>query len=100
MYGNLLEQNHVLTGIALSLCSAIVSQYWKEDCDEATCKQIIEQCFKVLFYRYARTTDKIQLAVITDAGVQSVSYTHLTLPTKRIVQISVVAVSLKKKKKC
>eukprot|EP00828_Plagiopyla_frontata_P019875 TRINITY_DN2538_c0_g1_i20.p1 TRINITY_DN2538_c0_g1~~TRINITY_DN2538_c0_g1_i20.p1 ORF type:complete len:384 (-),score=89.38 TRINITY_DN2538_c0_g1_i20:72-1223(-) len=27
----------------------------------------------------------------------SVSYTHLTLPTKRIVQISVVAVSLKKK---
>eukprot|EP00828_Plagiopyla_frontata_P005746 TRINITY_DN12371_c0_g1_i1.p2 TRINITY_DN12371_c0_g1~~TRINITY_DN12371_c0_g1_i1.p2 ORF type:complete len:120 (+),score=31.32 TRINITY_DN12371_c0_g1_i1:21-380(+) len=26
-----------------------------------------------------------------------VSYTHLTLPTKRIVQISVVAVSLKKK---
>eukprot|EP00828_Plagiopyla_frontata_P034596 TRINITY_DN45068_c0_g1_i1.p3 TRINITY_DN45068_c0_g1~~TRINITY_DN45068_c0_g1_i1.p3 ORF type:complete len:168 (-),score=36.27 TRINITY_DN45068_c0_g1_i1:85-588(-) len=30
---------------------------------------------------------------------QSVSYTHLTLPTKRIVQISVVAVSLKKKKK-
>ena len=27
----------------------------------------------------------------------TVSYTHLTLPTKRIVQISVVAVSLKKK---
>eukprot|EP00828_Plagiopyla_frontata_P009852 TRINITY_DN15112_c0_g1_i1.p2 TRINITY_DN15112_c0_g1~~TRINITY_DN15112_c0_g1_i1.p2 ORF type:complete len:141 (+),score=32.48 TRINITY_DN15112_c0_g1_i1:3-425(+) len=27
-----------------------------------------------------------------------VSYTHLTLPTKRIVQISVVAVSLKKKR--
>eukprot|EP00828_Plagiopyla_frontata_P013134 TRINITY_DN1767_c0_g1_i1.p2 TRINITY_DN1767_c0_g1~~TRINITY_DN1767_c0_g1_i1.p2 ORF type:complete len:111 (-),score=19.11 TRINITY_DN1767_c0_g1_i1:76-408(-) len=27
----------------------------------------------------------------------AVSYTHLTLPTKRIVQISVVAVSLKKK---
>src|SRR5674536_53374 len=28
--------------------------------------------------------------------VEPVSYTHLTLPTKRIVQISVVAVSLKK----
>ena len=27
-----------------------------------------------------------------------VSYTHLTLPTKRIVEISVVAASLKKKK--
>eukprot|EP00828_Plagiopyla_frontata_P047365 TRINITY_DN8728_c0_g2_i1.p2 TRINITY_DN8728_c0_g2~~TRINITY_DN8728_c0_g2_i1.p2 ORF type:complete len:129 (-),score=27.15 TRINITY_DN8728_c0_g2_i1:1-387(-) len=31
--------------------------------------------------------------------IQPVSYTHLTLPTKRIVQISVVAGSLKKKKK-
>ena len=30
-------------------------------------------------------------------GVPSVSYTHLTLPTKRIVEISVVALSLKKK---
>ena len=32
-------------------------------------------------------------------GANAVSYTHLTLPTKRIVEISVVAVSLKKKKK-
>eukprot|EP00828_Plagiopyla_frontata_P030828 TRINITY_DN405_c0_g1_i8.p2 TRINITY_DN405_c0_g1~~TRINITY_DN405_c0_g1_i8.p2 ORF type:complete len:188 (-),score=26.21 TRINITY_DN405_c0_g1_i8:73-636(-) len=31
-------------------------------------------------------------------AIYAVSYTHLTLPTKRIVQISVVAVSLKKKK--
>ena len=30
---------------------------------------------------------------------ESVSYTHLTLPTKRIVEISVGAVSLKKKKR-
>src|SRR5665648_179916 len=30
-------------------------------------------------------------------GEEAVSYTHLTLPTKRIVEISVVAVSLKKK---
>eukprot|EP00658_Telonema_sp_P-2_P064587 TRINITY_DN53694_c0_g1_i1.p1 TRINITY_DN53694_c0_g1~~TRINITY_DN53694_c0_g1_i1.p1 ORF type:complete len:187 (-),score=51.94 TRINITY_DN53694_c0_g1_i1:21-581(-) len=32
------------------------------------------------------------------AASPPVSYTHLTLPTKRIVEISVVAVSLKKKK--
>ena len=31
-------------------------------------------------------------------GVMAVSYTHLTLPTSDLVQISVVAVSLKKKK--
>ena len=32
-------------------------------------------------------------------GVIAVSYTHLTLPTGDLVEISVVAVSLKKKKK-
>ena len=31
-------------------------------------------------------------------NAKAVSYTHLTLPTKRIVEISVVAVSLKKKR--
>ena len=32
-------------------------------------------------------------------GLSPVSYTHLTLPTKRIVEISVGDVSLKKKRK-
>ena len=35
---------------------------------------------------------------VADNGRGTVSYTHLTLPTKRIVEISEVAVSLKKKK--
>ena len=42
------------------------------------------------------------LSVLLDGqvgGKMSVSYTHLTLPTKRIVQIPVDAVYLKKKKK-
>ena len=38
------------------------------------------------------------LISISDNGKGTVSYTHLTLPTKRIVEISVVAVSLKKKR--
>eukprot|EP00828_Plagiopyla_frontata_P038707 TRINITY_DN5080_c0_g3_i1.p2 TRINITY_DN5080_c0_g3~~TRINITY_DN5080_c0_g3_i1.p2 ORF type:complete len:125 (-),score=17.79 TRINITY_DN5080_c0_g3_i1:59-433(-) len=39
-----------------------------------------------------------QLGFREQLNIPPVSYTHLTLPTKRIVQISVVAVSLKKKK--
>ena len=35
---------------------------------------------------------------ISASGLKTVSYTHLTLPTKRIVYISVVAVLIKKKK--
>eukprot|EP00658_Telonema_sp_P-2_P064424 TRINITY_DN53409_c0_g1_i1.p1 TRINITY_DN53409_c0_g1~~TRINITY_DN53409_c0_g1_i1.p1 ORF type:complete len:124 (+),score=8.22 TRINITY_DN53409_c0_g1_i1:91-462(+) len=34
--------------------------------------------------------------ITRDNDINAVSYTHLTLPTKRIVVISVVAVSLKK----
>ena len=42
------------------------------------------------------TIDTVTSGHIT-VNNQAVSYTHLTLPTKRIVKISVVAVSLKKK---
>ena len=35
----------------------------------------------------------------TQRAIGTVSYTHLTLPMKRIVEISAGAVSLKKKKK-
>eukprot|EP00831_Metopus_contortus_P042479 TRINITY_DN3368_c0_g1_i1.p1 TRINITY_DN3368_c0_g1~~TRINITY_DN3368_c0_g1_i1.p1 ORF type:complete len:108 (+),score=14.86 TRINITY_DN3368_c0_g1_i1:99-422(+) len=40
-----------------------------------------------------------QLQAFTSNSHLPVSYTHLTLPTILLVQISVVAVSLKKKKK-
>eukprot|EP00658_Telonema_sp_P-2_P073356 TRINITY_DN62404_c0_g1_i1.p2 TRINITY_DN62404_c0_g1~~TRINITY_DN62404_c0_g1_i1.p2 ORF type:complete len:114 (+),score=21.54 TRINITY_DN62404_c0_g1_i1:189-530(+) len=36
-------------------------------------------------------------AIVCRTCCSAVSYTHLTLPTKRIVEISVVVVSLKKK---
>ena len=42
---------------------------------------------------------KVIQEVITLAVFTSVSYTHLTLPTKRIVEISVGGGSIKKKKK-
>eukprot|EP00831_Metopus_contortus_P005500 TRINITY_DN12086_c0_g1_i2.p1 TRINITY_DN12086_c0_g1~~TRINITY_DN12086_c0_g1_i2.p1 ORF type:complete len:119 (+),score=30.83 TRINITY_DN12086_c0_g1_i2:3-359(+) len=41
--------------------------------------------------------EKDQAVAMEDIGSISVSYTHLTLPTILLVQISVVAVSLKKK---
>eukprot|EP00828_Plagiopyla_frontata_P042120 TRINITY_DN620_c0_g1_i1.p1 TRINITY_DN620_c0_g1~~TRINITY_DN620_c0_g1_i1.p1 ORF type:complete len:183 (+),score=28.41 TRINITY_DN620_c0_g1_i1:2-550(+) len=48
-----------------------------------------------------KNTQRIPFEGITQKiliGIKPVSYTHLTLPTKRIVQISVVAVSLKKRR--
>eukprot|EP00828_Plagiopyla_frontata_P016243 TRINITY_DN2119_c0_g1_i7.p3 TRINITY_DN2119_c0_g1~~TRINITY_DN2119_c0_g1_i7.p3 ORF type:complete len:131 (+),score=20.64 TRINITY_DN2119_c0_g1_i7:230-622(+) len=43
------------------------------------------------------TETKVSFEPIAKHSSVPVSYTHLTLPTKRIVQISVVAVPLKKK---
>ena len=48
--------------------------------------------FSLVSFRVMRASTLVSLSVV------SVSYTHLTLPTKRIVEISVVAVSLTKQK--
>eukprot|EP00828_Plagiopyla_frontata_P009193 TRINITY_DN14721_c0_g1_i1.p1 TRINITY_DN14721_c0_g1~~TRINITY_DN14721_c0_g1_i1.p1 ORF type:complete len:528 (+),score=81.70 TRINITY_DN14721_c0_g1_i1:96-1679(+) len=51
------------------------------------------------YYVFIKSQIKSQLLHDYTVDVYApVSYTHLTLPTKRIVQISVVAVSLKKKR--
>ena len=57
---------------------------------------IVTQKFYKINYDYLKIA-KITLAV-TFVGTVSVSYTHLTMPTSDLGEISVVAVSLKKKK--
>eukprot|EP00828_Plagiopyla_frontata_P007568 TRINITY_DN13587_c0_g1_i1.p2 TRINITY_DN13587_c0_g1~~TRINITY_DN13587_c0_g1_i1.p2 ORF type:complete len:114 (-),score=11.29 TRINITY_DN13587_c0_g1_i1:22-363(-) len=68
--------------------------------------RIGQYCFfaivgKVLQYEIGVWVHRFYMVVVigydVDSTLVAVSYTHLTLPTKRIVQISVVAVSLKKK---
>eukprot|EP00658_Telonema_sp_P-2_P068931 TRINITY_DN57969_c0_g1_i1.p1 TRINITY_DN57969_c0_g1~~TRINITY_DN57969_c0_g1_i1.p1 ORF type:complete len:141 (-),score=14.95 TRINITY_DN57969_c0_g1_i1:54-476(-) len=56
-------------------------------------KHVSHSCVVDPQLRVARLKERVQ-----DARHQPVSYTHLTLPTKRIVEISVGAVSLTKQK--
>ena len=49
--------------------------------------------------RFAANRLVLLIALVLGIGVTSVSYTHLTLPPSDLVEISVVAVSFKKKKK-
>eukprot|EP00825_Cyclidium_porcatum_P018117 TRINITY_DN2073_c0_g1_i3.p1 TRINITY_DN2073_c0_g1~~TRINITY_DN2073_c0_g1_i3.p1 ORF type:complete len:247 (-),score=47.42 TRINITY_DN2073_c0_g1_i3:86-826(-) len=58
-----------------------------------------EQIFKKSFYTRDKPADQITNLQQTQGTQDPVSYTHLTLPTICSVQISVVAVSLKKKRK-
>eukprot|EP00828_Plagiopyla_frontata_P047946 TRINITY_DN9018_c0_g1_i7.p3 TRINITY_DN9018_c0_g1~~TRINITY_DN9018_c0_g1_i7.p3 ORF type:complete len:132 (+),score=30.94 TRINITY_DN9018_c0_g1_i7:93-488(+) len=50
-----------------------------------------------LYVELAHAYEELGQLQFANKTIESVSYTHLTLPTKRIVQILVVAVLLKKK---
>eukprot|EP00831_Metopus_contortus_P012011 TRINITY_DN1481_c0_g1_i5.p1 TRINITY_DN1481_c0_g1~~TRINITY_DN1481_c0_g1_i5.p1 ORF type:complete len:163 (+),score=32.85 TRINITY_DN1481_c0_g1_i5:296-784(+) len=62
--------------------------------------QLCEDDVKQIKYDLANIFDSFGMLVQSgqQRSLSSVSYTHLTLPTILLVQISVVAVSLKKKK--
>eukprot|EP00825_Cyclidium_porcatum_P018457 TRINITY_DN21047_c0_g1_i2.p1 TRINITY_DN21047_c0_g1~~TRINITY_DN21047_c0_g1_i2.p1 ORF type:complete len:167 (+),score=13.71 TRINITY_DN21047_c0_g1_i2:88-588(+) len=59
---------------------------------------VYDQYYRMFSYLLYRQQKVIMCIFYFNYGVISVSYTHLTLPTICSVQISVVAVSLKKKK--
>jgi hypothetical protein len=48
------------------MCKPILANYWNPECDEATARQIMIECFKILFYRHCRTTDKYFLNNIVE----------------------------------
>eukprot|EP00831_Metopus_contortus_P030971 TRINITY_DN25335_c0_g1_i1.p3 TRINITY_DN25335_c0_g1~~TRINITY_DN25335_c0_g1_i1.p3 ORF type:complete len:103 (-),score=15.44 TRINITY_DN25335_c0_g1_i1:85-393(-) len=58
----------------------------------------IQQHFSVKYQAFMEQRMKKQSTHQFDVDLTSVSYTHLTLPTILLVQISVVSVSLKKKR--
>eukprot|EP00831_Metopus_contortus_P052425 TRINITY_DN44006_c0_g1_i2.p3 TRINITY_DN44006_c0_g1~~TRINITY_DN44006_c0_g1_i2.p3 ORF type:complete len:128 (-),score=21.70 TRINITY_DN44006_c0_g1_i2:43-426(-) len=66
-------------------------------CMQATHQFIDKLCEKIGLWFYEKLYNKIFSKWLPDS--EPVSYTHLTLPTILLVQISVVAVSLKKKQK-
>ncbi|CAD8050756.1 unnamed protein product [Paramecium sonneborni] len=69
IYGTYLESNFVTTGFASYFCKAIISNYWNENCTLDQAKQVIRECFKVLFCRDCRAHDMIQLGYVDEQGV-------------------------------
>eukprot|EP01017_Pseudomicrothorax_dubius_P039234 TRINITY_DN5985_c0_g3_i2.p1 TRINITY_DN5985_c0_g3~~TRINITY_DN5985_c0_g3_i2.p1 ORF type:complete len:201 (-),score=64.11 TRINITY_DN5985_c0_g3_i2:154-756(-) len=68
-FGTPLQKTAVLTGYARYLCPPIVQNYWDETADEEKARRVVEECFKVLFYRDAKAVDRIQIAIVTERGV-------------------------------
>ena len=43
---------------------------WREDLTEAEAKKLITDCMTTMFYRDKKASDKVQMTVITKAGVR------------------------------
>lgn len=69
-YGTYIESDYTATGFGSYYCAPIVENFWKPDCDEEHARKIVEECFKVCFYRDARASDVIQIAVIDTKGTR------------------------------
>jgi 20S proteasome alpha/beta subunit len=50
------------------MCTPIINNYWNPECSEEEARQIIIQCFRNLFYRDSRASDKIQISTVNQNG--------------------------------
>mmetsp|Transcript_27019 Transcript_27019/g.26082 ORF Transcript_27019/g.26082 Transcript_27019/m.26082 type:complete len:203 (-) Transcript_27019:156-764(-) len=65
LYGLRLQENFHLTGLAAHYCQVLMQNAWKPDLSEAEARSVIEDCFRMLFYRDKKATDEIQICKIT-----------------------------------
>lgn len=70
LFGTLIESDHIVTGFANYLCKPIISNYYRNTMSEKEVKGILEECFKVCYYRDCGAFDKIQFTIIDESGVR------------------------------
>jgi len=56
--GTVIDKDYVLTGFASYFCSPLIINNWKADMPLVDAIKIMENCFRVLFYRDKRATDR------------------------------------------
>lgn len=70
MHGAHFESNVIATGFGLHMGLPLLRKAWRSDLSVAEAVPIVEDIMKVLFYRDARTIDRIQTAVVSADGVK------------------------------
>ena len=58
------------TGYGLYLALPLMRNEWREDLTYDEARALLEKCLKVLVYRDARASDRVQFANITADGVE------------------------------
>jgi len=60
--------NTIASGYGGYLAQPLLRRHWKEGLSKEEAKDLLDKCLRVLFYRDARTINKIQVATITAEG--------------------------------
>ena len=71
MHGNTIQCNdYLVTGLAHYFCNVLLTNAGKpQTLSEQDAKKVLEDCFRVLFYRDCGMSDRIQFCTITEEGV-------------------------------
>ena len=77
LFGTAFETKISATGYGLHLALPLMRDEWREDMTYEEGKALLEKCLKVLVFRDARASDRVQMANITAAGVAISEPYHL-----------------------
>jgi len=64
--GMTVEENLFATGMGSYLVLSLLREKYKPDLQEGEARALLEDCMRVLFYRDARSTNRIQLAKVSE----------------------------------
>jgi 20S proteasome subunit beta 7 len=70
LYGTHIVAEFNVTGFAHHISKPIIANEWRPDMNEAEGKELLEKGMRVLWYRDARASDRIQFAKVTKEGVE------------------------------
>jgi len=66
--GTSYQDNTIATGYGGHIARCLMREKWREDLTEKEAKDLLEECLRVLYYRDARSLNRIQIATITANG--------------------------------
>ena len=69
LYGTKIEQDFLLSGLAMHYCQVLMQNRRRDDMSEDEARALMLDCMKVMFYRDKKSHDQIQISVVTKQGV-------------------------------
>lgn len=80
LYGTAFQDSTLATGYGAHIARPLMRKAYRPDLSEEEARKVLEDCMRVMFYRDARTINKIQLAKVRSPhSLPSTATAHLAL---------------------